>query len=273
MAFYRELDHSRKEVRMLESIDQPAVGSGLVHCKLNQFLQGSNDSSDSESRRWLEVSAKSSSSSTSTPNLELPVWRWELEHDNPKVAVQDWDGTMKAIGIDSYAYPVPSRSETVREPCITIQCPGESCTFTLIPRFNWGDYEAISYCWESDIREKEIYVDETLFQVPENLEALLRKLRALPDSVTGMKFWVDALCINQDNIEERNKHVKSMNVIYTKAFAVIVWLGEGAHDSGKAIDFIASISRSSLDEKDDIDILLTLASTGKSPRHLEYENF
>ncbi|PQE26581.1 heterokaryon incompatibility -domain-containing protein [Rutstroemia sp. NJR-2017a BBW] len=133
---------------------------------------------------------------------------------------------------------------------ISIQLSAECPTFPLIPRFQWGDYEAISYCWESDIREKEIYVNGTLFQVPKNLEALLRKLRALPDSRTGMKFWVDALCINQDNIEERNNQVKLMNSIYTQAFAVIVWLGEDLHESEKAIDFMASVSRSNLDGED-----------------------
>jgi hypothetical protein len=245
---------------MLKFIDTPAIDSDLVHCELehvslddftsgfSEFLQARNESSDSETRRWLEISAKDRFSSTH--RFDLPKWRWKLEHDNPKVAVQDWDGTMKAIGIDSYAYPATSRSEQVGESNMSIQYSAEGRTFPLIPRFQWGDYEAISYCWESDSREKEIYVNETLFQVPKNLEALLRKLRTLPDSKTGMKFWVDALCINQDNIKERNNQVKLMNSIYTQAFAVIVWLGEESHESEKAIDSIASISKSNLDGKD-----------------------
>jgi hypothetical protein len=118
MAFYQELNHFRNEVRMVKFSDDPAVDSGLVHCELEHvslddftpdfrlFLQKANDSSGSETRRWLEISAKDGLSSISNRTLDLPMWRWKLEHENPKVAARDWDGTMKAIGIDSYAYPV-----------------------------------------------------------------------------------------------------------------------------------------------------------------------
>ncbi|PVH69950.1 hypothetical protein DL98DRAFT_149793 [Cadophora sp. DSE1049] len=42
-----------------------------------------------------------------------------------------------------------------------------------------------------------------------------------------------------------------MKTIYSKAFAVIVWLGDAANDSGKAIDFMASITQFTLGEEDD----------------------
>jgi hypothetical protein len=38
-------------------------------------------------------------------------------------------------------------------------------------------------------------------------------------------LWVDAICINQDDIEERNRQVKLMAFIYSRALAVLVWLG------------------------------------------------
>ena len=38
-------------------------------------------------------------------------------------------------------------------------------------------------------------------------------------------LWVDAVCINQDDLEERRLHVQFMGQIYTQAKKVLVWLG------------------------------------------------
>ena len=39
-------------------------------------------------------------------------------------------------------------------------------------------------------------------------------------------FWVDAICINQDDLEERSAQVQIMPQIYSRASCVIVWLGD-----------------------------------------------
>jgi hypothetical protein len=113
---------------------------------------------------------------------------------------------------------------------------------SLVPRFQWGDFEAISYCWESEVREKQIVLNQEIFDVPKNLEALLQRLRNLPETKSGMKFWVDALCIDQNNTREKNRQVKLMRKIYSEAFAVIIWLGARTDDSDTAIDFITGIT-------------------------------
>jgi hypothetical protein len=85
-------------------------------------------------------------------------------------------------------------------------------------------------------------VNGTLCHVHQNLEAALRRLRALPETEHGMKYWIDALCINQKNIPERNAEVKRMRKIYERAWSVVVWLGEGTEDQDKACDCISAIS-------------------------------
>jgi hypothetical protein len=65
---------------------------------------------------------------------------------------------------------------------------------------------------------------------------------------------VDALCINQSDFNEKNHQVKLMQSIYSKAFAVIVWLGDAADDSDKAIRFISTITRFTLAEKGIFDL-------------------
>lgn len=59
-------------------------------------------------------------------------------------------------------------------------------------------------------------------QVHENLYDFLLQLR---QSGVSMRFWIDALCINQNDIFERNMQVKLMPWIYKSAQHVIVWLG------------------------------------------------
>ena len=50
------------------------------------------------------------------------------------------------------------------------------------------------------------------------------------------------LCITENDVHEKNHQVKLMQTIYTKAFAVVIWLGEGTEDGAKAIEFVSSIS-------------------------------
>ncbi|RYN88323.1 hypothetical protein AA0119_g11946 [Alternaria tenuissima] len=93
-------------------------------------------------------------------------------------------------------------------------------------RFVWGDFEALSYTWGKRGDVKSIIVNGMHKDVPKNLEAALRALRNLPETRLGMRYWVDSLCINQEDEEERSEQVKRMKAIYGRARAVIVWLGQ-----------------------------------------------
>jgi len=117
---------------------------------------------------------------------------------------------------------------------------------TVAPRFLWGDFEALSYTWGEENADGRVVVNGTLCHVHQNLEAALRRLRALPETEHGMKYWIDALCINQKNIPERNAEVKRMRKIYERAWSVVVWLGEGTEDHDKACDCISGISNPDL---------------------------
>lgn len=55
-----------------------------------------------------------------------------------------------------------------------------------------------------------------------NLHLALLHLRSLTSPLT---LWVDALCINQADMDERNAQVALMSFIYTRATKVVAWLG------------------------------------------------
>jgi Heterokaryon incompatibility protein (HET) len=59
--------------------------------------------------------------------------------------------------------------------------------------------------------------------VTTNLESALRHLRLKNDA---RRLWIDAICINQSDILERNHQVKNMKSIYSAASKVLAWLGK-----------------------------------------------
>lgn len=74
--------------------------------------------------------------------------------------------------------------------------------------------------------------------ISSNLEAALRALRNLPKTLHGMRYWVDAVSINQKDTVERNRQVRRMQEIYSKARSTVVWLGDERDGCGTAIDII-----------------------------------
>jgi hypothetical protein len=58
----------------------------------------------------------------------------------------------------------------------------------------------------------------------------------------GFKLWVEAVCLNQVDYEERETQVRKMQNIYCNAWTVIVWLGEEENEREKAIDLIKTLS-------------------------------
>jgi hypothetical protein len=98
-----------------------------------------------------------------------------------------------------------------------IACRLESQTFGSKPI-----YEALSYTWGNDPASKAIEINGQRFQVRPNLYNALHYLR-LPSA--PRTIWVDAVCINQDDVQERNSQVSLMAFIYTRAERVLVWFG------------------------------------------------
>jgi hypothetical protein len=57
-------------------------------------------------------------------------------------------------------------------------------------------------------------------------------------------FWIDAICINQADSDERTEQIKIMRQIYRKAHSVAVWLGDDDGDGGTAIDLLHRLHQS-----------------------------
>ena len=116
------------------------------------------------------------------------------------------------------------------EPGIDIKCRLIHTTLRNHPA-----YKALSYCW-GEVKDLEtIDIDGYVFSIGPNLRAALQSIRHPGESTY---LWVDAICINQEDIAERNYQVPIMHEIYHQAVQVIVWLGEKSSDSDCAMDVL-----------------------------------
>ncbi|KAH8685379.1 heterokaryon incompatibility protein-domain-containing protein [Tricladium varicosporioides] len=117
------------------------------------------------------------------------------------------------------------------------------CTF----RYQWGDYISISYIWGTSERTKAIILNGCPFGVTENLYSALRNLQFLfhgNGTDSDPKIWADAICINQDDPDERSHEVRRMRSIYSDAYAITVSLGDGFEDSNRTLKLMREISPS-----------------------------
>lgn len=87
----------------------------------------------------------------------------------------------------------------------------------------------------------EIIVDGIPIFVGKNLERALRTLREIPEIANRTRVWVDPLCINQEDFEQKNVEVKRMGEIYREADRVVSYLGEESDKSGNVLEFMDAV--------------------------------
>lgn len=91
-------------------------------------------------------------------------------------------------------------------------------------------YTALSYTWGPEEPMSTMLIDGNTIDIRQNLGEALYYLTQRLQSGRGVArtqyFWADAVCINQDNTEERRAQVQLMRQIYEHAQNVVVWLGK-----------------------------------------------
>ena len=137
---------------------------------------------------------------------------------------------------------MPSEDKTAPVRCRMVEYPLQTQTSQGV-----HPYEALSYTWGSPANPQPIYVvgsdpggdeDRWLLVTP-NLHTALLHLR---DCSLERVMWVDAVCINQNDNDEKGRQVQSMAKIYAMASCTVVWLGEAAADSDQALEYIRKAS-------------------------------
>ncbi|PMD36414.1 hypothetical protein L207DRAFT_637515 [Hyaloscypha variabilis F] len=108
-----------------------------------------------------------------------------------------------------------------------LECHLRTFNLSTLPR-----YEALSYTWDRQKLSRTIICNGSKLHVTPNVEAALKQLRR---GFFRRKLWIDAICIDQNNLDERSSQVRLMDQIFHGASQVIVWLGEGDKSTTRAI--------------------------------------
>ncbi|KAF9876324.1 hypothetical protein CkaCkLH20_06267 [Colletotrichum karsti] len=107
------------------------------------------------------------------------------------------------------------------------------CKLQIADLSNKPEYEALSYTWAQangdTARSQRVYLGDRydMLAITVNCANALRRLRSPNRS---RMLWVDSICINQENIEERSQQVGIMQYIYATALRVLIYLGEDPED-------------------------------------------
>jgi hypothetical protein len=85
-----------------------------------------------------------------------------------------------------------------------------------------NNFEALSYVWGSpDLPTTIILIDDIPFEITTHLAAFLHHLRLVGEYV---RVWLDRICINQSDNDEKSDQVALMADIYQSCSLVNVWL-------------------------------------------------
>ncbi|KAH8748689.1 heterokaryon incompatibility protein-domain-containing protein, partial [Hyaloscypha sp. PMI_1271] len=94
-------------------------------------------------------------------------------------------------------------------------------------------YIALSYvCGERD-SSTTVSLHGIRKEVYPNLLTALRYLRG-PNDISLL--WIDALCIDQANVEEKNIQIQLMSLLYSKAASVLIFPGDNEAEGKHALE-------------------------------------
>jgi hypothetical protein len=103
-------------------------------------------------------------------------------------------------------------------------------------------YQALSYAWGNMEKSHRVCVRDSsgskYLSLTRNLAEALPYLR---HETVALLFWIDAICVNQEDLDERSFQVKKMAEIYSQASNVVVWLGRAGDGSDYAMDLATRI--------------------------------
>jgi len=111
-------------------------------------------------------------------------------------------------------------AETIDAP---LRCSIQEVSWIRRNKKQTAAYDALSYTWGAPVREYPLLCDGQTVLVTRNCVSALRYLRLQREKLV---IWVDAVCIDQESIADKNFWVPAIGLIFSCARHVYIWLGE-----------------------------------------------
>lgn len=124
------------------------------------------------------------------------------------------------------------------EPSSQIECTLHHANLLAKPEF-----KALSYVWGDPDLKVPILLDSKRYDVTKNCYSALLLLRELGEK----SVWIDAICIDQTNNDEKASQIPKMEDIYA-AVETIVWLGHAREERRQDAQQAESMAFALLDE-------------------------
>jgi hypothetical protein len=95
-------------------------------------------------------------------------------------------------------------------------------------------YKALSYTWGEANVKSVISVNGKKLTITESLATALYHIRPKSES---LKIWIDQICINQEDLQEKTDQVRCMDRVYRNSDEALIWLGpaEGGSEAFMAV--------------------------------------
>jgi hypothetical protein len=133
-----------------------------------------------------------------------------------------------------YKYETLPSAQSIR---ILTLCPAEQHTDAIIcmietTELEEASYNALSYTWGMNedgnaSQDHELFIHGNRKWITQNLFEGLRRIRLCDKP---LRIWIDAVCINQQDVVEKSAQVAMMADIYARAEKVLTWLGNAAEE-------------------------------------------
>ena len=149
--------------------------------------------------------------------------------------------TIERIGED-YHQPVhistdcSTKTENTESILNRIECQLEHALLEDCP-----ESAALSYVWGDPNDRVIIILDGKEFLVRRNPYESLEFLSSVYNDGEEMRYWIDAICINQDDVQERSRQILRMGDIYGSAKLVFAFLGNFSSKPVPAINMISAV--------------------------------
>ncbi|KAH9212055.1 heterokaryon incompatibility protein-domain-containing protein [Leptodontidium sp. 2 PMI_412] len=128
--------------------------------------------------------------------------------------------------------PATVKSASLSAP---LQCHISSVSISSVT-----SYTALSYTWGPPSQTHLIFISDHKFFITPSLATALEHIRHPNETVT---LWIDQICINQLDFQEKSKQIPLMSQIYSQAEKVLIWLGPASNGSDILMDNFDRVGR------------------------------